>query len=105
MISELLRFVNVSDYKNNIDKNTNSELNGKTVLFTGTLKTMTRAEAKAKAESLGAKVLSGISNKLNILVAGEEAGNKLKKAIEYNVKVIDEEEWLKLINSTARGDE
>ena len=105
MINELLQFVNVSDYKNNIDKNTNSELNGKTVLFTGTLKTMTRAEAKAKAESLGAKVLSGISNKLNILVAGEEAGNKLKKAIEYNVKVIDEEEWLKLINSTARGDE
>lgn len=94
IIKELLQFVNVENYS---DKNINNKLEGKTILFTGTLTKMTRAEAKAKAENLGGKVLSNISSKLDILVAGNEAGSKLKKAEELNIKILSEDEWLNLI--------
>ena len=63
---------------------------------------MTRAEAKAKAESMGAKVLSGISSKLDILVVGEEAGSKLTKAQELGIKTINEYEWYDLVSRETK---
>jgi len=74
-----------------------SKLAGKAIIFTGTLTNMSRAEAKAKAEILGMKVQGSISSKTDFLVAGSEAGSKLKKAKELGIKVLDEEEWLKMV--------
>ena len=73
-----------------------SAVSGKTVVFTGTLETMTRNEAKARAQELGAKVSGSISSKTDYLVAGASAGSKLKKAEELGVKVLTEAEWAAL---------
>ena len=71
-----------------------SEISGLTVVFTGTLERMTRAEAKARAEALGAKVAGSVSPKTDLLVAGPGAGSKAKKAAELGIRVIDEDAWL-----------
>jgi DNA ligase (NAD+) len=70
-----------------------SEFAGKSIIFTGSLDKMTRAEAKKKAEDLGMKVVGSISAKTDFVVVGDDAGSKLKKAQELGLKILNEEEW------------
>ncbi len=70
-----------------------SEIAGKTVVFTGTMETMTRPEAKARAEALGAKVTDSVSKKTNLVVVGADAGSKARKATELGVRTVTEAEW------------
>ena len=74
-----------------------SAVAGKTVVFTGALEKMTREEAKARAERLGAKTAGSVSSKTDYVVAGPGAGSKLAKAKELGVAVLSEDDWLKLV--------
>jgi DNA ligase (NAD+) len=76
---------------------TNSAIAGKTVVFTGSLEKMTRDEAKAMAERLGAKAAGSVSKKTDYVVAGPGAGSKLAEAKKHGVTVLTEDEWLKLV--------
>ena len=74
-----------------------SPIAGKTVVFTGTLETLTRPEAKARAEALGAKVTDSVSKKTDIVVVGADAGSKARKAAELGVRTMTEAEWRELV--------
>lgn len=74
-----------------------TEWSGKTIVFTGTLETMSRDEAKAQAERLGARAAGSVSAKTDLVVAGPGAGSKLKKAAELGVRVVEEAEWARIV--------
>lgn len=95
VVDDLLRYVTVEPYAAPVS--VDSPVSGKTVVFTGTLEQMGRAEAKARAESLGAKVAGSVSKNTDYVIAGADAGSKRKKAEELGVNVLSEQEWLDLI--------
>ena len=76
-----------------------TEWTGKTIVFTGSLETMSRDEAKAQAERLGARAAGSVSAKTDLVVAGPGAGSKLKKAEELGVRVVSEAEWAAIVAS------
>ncbi|NEI99151.1 NAD-dependent DNA ligase LigA [Rhizobium ruizarguesonis] len=96
VISELIRQVKPQEAEQPVTAG--SPVAGKTVVFTGSLEKFTRDEAKARAETLGAKVAGSVSKKTDIVVAGPGAGSKLDKARELGVQTMDEDEWLALIS-------
>jgi DNA ligase (NAD+) len=97
-VDALLKEITVKPFERPHTKG--SSIAGKTVVFTGTLTRLTRNEAKAQAERLGAKVAGSVSKKTDYVVAGAEAGSKLDNARALGVKVLDEDEWLALIGQT-----
>jgi DNA ligase (NAD+) len=94
MVERLTEEVTILD----AEKPKDSPVAGKTVVFTGSLEKMTRDEAKAMAERLGAKVSGSVSKKTDYVVAGPGAGSKLDNARSLGVEVLDEDAWLKLVN-------
>ncbi|HEY0901070.1 MAG TPA: helix-hairpin-helix domain-containing protein, partial [Micavibrio sp.] len=97
VLDDLASLLTINPYV--LPKVGDSPVAGKTVVFTGTLTTVGRSEAKARAEQLGAKVASAVSAKTDYVIAGADAGSKLEKARLLGVSVLTEEEWLKLTNS------
>jgi len=100
VLDDLQSLLTVEDF---VQAAETSPVSGKTVVFTGALESLSRAEAKAKAESLGAKVAGSVSKKTDYVVIGADAGSKAKKARELGVAVLSEQDWLELIEGRAQG--
>lgn len=96
VVERLLAYVTVKDAP---AIQAGSRVSGKTVVFTGSLTRMTRSEAKATAERLGAKVAGSVSQKTDMVVAGADAGSKLKKATELSILILSEDEWLTMVDT------
>jgi DNA ligase (NAD+) len=96
-LDDLVQHLDIQEFKR--ADTSASPVAGKTVVFTGTLEKMTRQEAKAMAERLGAKVSGSVSKKTDYVVAGPGAGSKLKNAAELGVTVVTEDEWLALVEA------
>jgi DNA ligase (NAD+) len=94
IVQELIGELDIQDAEK---PKTDTAVAGKTVVFTGSLERLTRDEAKAQAEMLGAKVSSSVSKKTDLVVAGPGAGSKLKTATELGIQVLTEDEWIALV--------
>lgn len=94
VVNDLLSEVTVEPF---VFETVESEVSGKTMVFTGSLEQMTREEAEDRAQRLGAKIAKSVSKKTDIVVAGPGAGSKLKKAAEFGVQVIDENAWVQIL--------
>ncbi|MFE8582878.1 NAD-dependent DNA ligase LigA [Sphingomonas sp. NCPPB 2930] len=97
VVDDLLGEVTPAD---TVHQTRESEVTGKTLVFTGTLETLSRDEAKAQAEALGARVSGSVSAKTDLVIAGPGAGSKLKKAQDLGIRVIDEAAWNELVASS-----
>lgn len=102
LLDELSELIIIIDEEKKEIKET--PFTGKTIVFTGTLPTLTRAEAKDRAVRVGAKVSSSVSPKTDFVVAGAEAGSKLKKAEEYGIPILSEEEFKHLLDEAKKTD-
>lgn len=94
VVNDLLSEVTVEPF---VFETKESEVSGKTLVFTGSLELMTREEAESRAERLGAKIAKSVSSKTDLVIAGPGAGSKLKKAAELGVAVIDEAAWVQIL--------
>ncbi|HEX7743230.1 MAG TPA: BRCT domain-containing protein, partial [Sphingobium sp.] len=97
-IERLSRLMTIERYRPTFQE---SQVTGKTVVFTGKLETMSRDEAKAQAERLGAKAAGSVSAKTDLLVAGPGAGSKLKQAAALGIEVIDEAAWAEIVKAAG----
>lgn len=97
MVDALVSELNIQDAEQPVG---DSQFAGMTIVFTGSLERMSRDEAKAMADRLGAKAAGSVSAKTNLLVAGPGAGSKLKKATDLGIEVIDEDEWFRRVESS-----
>jgi DNA ligase (NAD+) len=100
VLNDIISQIEVTDFE--VSHTQTSQLTGKTIVFTGTLEKMTRSEAKAKAESLGAIVVGDVSSKTDYVIAGQSAGSKVKKAKDIGVQVLTEAEWLEMVKNTSK---
>jgi DNA ligase (NAD+) len=96
ILDELSQMLDVKDFL--APETSTSPIVGKTLVFTGALENISRAEAKNQAESMGAKVSSNVSKKTDYVILGTNAGSKAKKAIDLGVVTLTEKEWLELTN-------
>lgn len=97
LLGDLEKQLDIQPYE--LPSQSDSPVADKIVVFTGSLEQMTRSEAKAKAETLGVKVSGSVSKKTDYVVAGSDAGSKLKKAKDLGVDILSEQEWIDLINT------
>jgi len=90
IFKKLLTNIEIENYTNSFDE---SPYTGKTIVLTGTLSNMSREEAKYLIQNMGAKIGNSVSKNTDFLIVGENPGSKVKKAMELNIKIINEEEW------------
>ncbi len=96
LLEKLSKILNIDEYK---IFNSNNFFSGKNLVFTGTLISISRDEAKHVAKNAGAKILSTVSSKTDYIIVGDKAGSKIRKAKELNIKMLSEDEFLRKINN------